>query len=506
MLPLYLVILSIGAINALVPIIIIIILIAAAAGATRGFSLFNVFGIASIIGGGIGSVGGSSRGSAAKAGFPLRLLLDPAPKGVKDKNITKIRMTRTPAGSTPARNVVGRWREITARGRERVTRLNIREGERQLVIRRAGIGGGVRPVVIRNSPGWVKMAFAAVPAAGATVLGLKNSAAAFNPKPMNVEKTRMQKEKEEIDKNIAKITRGTTAEKLFRSAAVKMRLTEHLRKKLKIAESVGNREMAERIGNMMRRTDSLIAEANVIYPGIAGLQKRKELITEQENVIGEATRKLREGSMSDEEHRRVFASAMTRLYGPPDNSVFHRVLNPYYGTSAAYGGARISNIKNTVARVGEDARTAGSVAGYLKAGAAASLRTGFRQMGVLTAARLVGDKELRIDSKSGKEIARGRRNGEKVVEESEKANRLMYELMPEKDPKLGSAIGKRFAAYRKAHWDVNAAHEKYRENAYDYKWLSAGYEKEVIKSNAPKEPAIRRRRTKMAVDNKDGPK
>ena len=38
------VILSVGAINALIPILVIIILIAAAAGATRGFSFFNVFG------------------------------------------------------------------------------------------------------------------------------------------------------------------------------------------------------------------------------------------------------------------------------------------------------------------------------------------------------------------------------------------------------------------------------------------------------------------------------
>jgi hypothetical protein len=67
--------LSIGAINALVPIIVIIILIAAAAGATRGFSFFNVFGISQVMSG-LGSIGGASRGTAAKSGFPLRYYVD----------------------------------------------------------------------------------------------------------------------------------------------------------------------------------------------------------------------------------------------------------------------------------------------------------------------------------------------------------------------------------------------------------------------------------------------
>jgi hypothetical protein len=70
------IILSVGAINALIPIVIIIILIAAAAGSTRGFSFFNVFGISQLLSG-MGSYGGASRGSMAKSGYGMRAYLDP---------------------------------------------------------------------------------------------------------------------------------------------------------------------------------------------------------------------------------------------------------------------------------------------------------------------------------------------------------------------------------------------------------------------------------------------
>ncbi len=70
------IILSVGAINALIPIVIIIILIAAAAGSTRNFSFFNVFGISQLLSG-MGSYGGASRGSMAKSGYGMRAYLDP---------------------------------------------------------------------------------------------------------------------------------------------------------------------------------------------------------------------------------------------------------------------------------------------------------------------------------------------------------------------------------------------------------------------------------------------
>ena len=70
------IILSVGAINALIPIVIIIILIAAAAGSTRGFSFFNVFGISQLLSG-MGSYGGASRGSMAKSGYGMRAYMDP---------------------------------------------------------------------------------------------------------------------------------------------------------------------------------------------------------------------------------------------------------------------------------------------------------------------------------------------------------------------------------------------------------------------------------------------
>ena len=46
----YSIILSVGAINALVPVLIIIVFIGAAAGLSRGFSFFNLFGIGTLVG------------------------------------------------------------------------------------------------------------------------------------------------------------------------------------------------------------------------------------------------------------------------------------------------------------------------------------------------------------------------------------------------------------------------------------------------------------------------
>ncbi len=71
------VLLSIGAINALIPIIIILILIAAAAGSTRGYSIFAILGIGTIAG-----MGPSGKGSmAGKGSYPFRSILDPNIRG-----------------------------------------------------------------------------------------------------------------------------------------------------------------------------------------------------------------------------------------------------------------------------------------------------------------------------------------------------------------------------------------------------------------------------------------
>ena len=55
------IILSLGAVNALIPLLVILILIVAAAGSTRGYSIFNFFGIATLAGispGGKSSIAG----------------------------------------------------------------------------------------------------------------------------------------------------------------------------------------------------------------------------------------------------------------------------------------------------------------------------------------------------------------------------------------------------------------------------------------------------------------
>ncbi len=62
---LYSIILSVGAINALIPVLIILFFIGAAAGIARGWSLFNVFGIGTIAGLG----GGQGKGTLANKTF-----------------------------------------------------------------------------------------------------------------------------------------------------------------------------------------------------------------------------------------------------------------------------------------------------------------------------------------------------------------------------------------------------------------------------------------------------
>lgn len=74
MLALLAIILSLGAVNALIPIIIILVLLIAAAGLNRGYSLFNLFGIttlASVNPGGKGSIGGKSTFSVLLLGAPF---------------------------------------------------------------------------------------------------------------------------------------------------------------------------------------------------------------------------------------------------------------------------------------------------------------------------------------------------------------------------------------------------------------------------------------------------
>jgi len=157
-------ILSVGNLNALVPIMVIIVLIAAAAGATRGFSLFNLFGVASLLGG-MGSVGGGSRGGMAKSGFPLRTYLD-APKGAGIESQRGIFFRRRRGGGPTGMQ-------------KKVARNNLREGSRLAMLAAmpnptGGRGPGMSPKVIggkkgrmaAGSGGWVKMAAGTTAAVG----------------------------------------------------------------------------------------------------------------------------------------------------------------------------------------------------------------------------------------------------------------------------------------------------------------------------------------------------
>ncbi len=94
------VLLSIGAINALIPIIIILILIAAAAGSTRGYSIFAILGIGTIAG-----MGPSGKGSmAGKGSYPFRSILDPNIRGPRKSPEVKAKKAAKKAARKAALN------------------------------------------------------------------------------------------------------------------------------------------------------------------------------------------------------------------------------------------------------------------------------------------------------------------------------------------------------------------------------------------------------------------
>ena len=103
------VLLSIGAINALIPIIIILILIAAAAGSTRGYSIFAILGIGTIAG-----MGPSGKGSmAGKGSYPFRSILDPNIRGPRKSPERKARKEakRAIAKQTPPTKPLKPWQK-----------------------------------------------------------------------------------------------------------------------------------------------------------------------------------------------------------------------------------------------------------------------------------------------------------------------------------------------------------------------------------------------------------
>ena len=114
------IVLSVGAVDALIPLMIIVILIVAAAGATRGYSIFNVFGIATLAG--IGAGKGSIQGRSALGRFFLMGqrpgTLGMHPKGKLKSRIKAMRQSGMKVGPIRVRGSL----EKSMRAEERTSR------------------------------------------------------------------------------------------------------------------------------------------------------------------------------------------------------------------------------------------------------------------------------------------------------------------------------------------------------------------------------------------------
>ena len=406
------VLLSIGAVNALVPILIIIILIGAAAGSTRGFSFFNIFGISTLLGG-LGAIGGGSRGNMAKSGFPLRLLLDPGKPGVQ--GVTRVKKRRTP-GSGDTHTLLGRMKEVFGPSGRRVQQLRVREGERQLMLRKdrkvnaPGIGGGTVKMAVQGSG----RSDAIKTLTGAAWVG--NQIGAFRPKAIEVNETRIDVERREILGGKRRIAQGGLGElrgrlnrlknekRLIQSEGKKQaklltpdenkngilfaRLgvaAQEVTRRQAIAEETAKRE-AERgrrlnevertsmekevdgelssgtrrvyLGKVINHVDSefdtLASEYAWLNAGQLGFSRRLERLDEESRKIEQANEDFLAGRITERRHRRLFAESYNRLYGAPDKSYFHNAFNPNYGFK----------LSNTTERFKEKTVASGTAAAY----------------------------------------------------------------------------------------------------------------------------------------------
>lgn len=369
------VILSIGAINALVPIIIIIVLIAAAAGATRGFSLFNVFGIATLLGG-TGSVGGASRGSAARTGFTLRTYLDPGKAGAQLITRPKMGRTKGPAGGSVFSRVKVVAAAATKPSSRRVERLNLREGERQSMVAGSAVGKG--------GAGRVKMAVAGAAASATSFFG--NQKAAFKPTPTELKpgrQARMVEEKEYLEKQLEHINETKGQEKqviksLMAGLAAKEKELESANKDLgelekrtsrdnkmfgripseaeKQADKEEKAKLSGRVEKLQTECNNMKLDAITYAAGSAAIEKRLGELNEHIGRVNRASERLSSGEIGEAAQKRIFAESMNRLYGPPDRSTLHNIFNPNYGTGPGSATAALTRSISSKALAAEFSR------------------------------------------------------------------------------------------------------------------------------------------------------
>ncbi len=325
---LFSILLSIGNINALIPIMVIIILIVAAAGASRGFSIFNIFGVSSLLGGGVGSGGGSS--NLARSGYSLRGFLD-------------IRGTPTnPRGRATLKKVVNKYF-----GKESPDNYlySMFGGKKKITFGGRDIG------VIKFKPGSDQKRvakLAKIDAEARFLYDRYNSGSDLHKPGTEVISESELKNRQSMTSG--KFIKMATAPFFFSSARYWAEGGKRYAEERKKAEVTSYKKI-----DMLNEKEVLQGEINqlkarfalskneidrmIIMRDKGNLQKRLKAIDESLGEIKKASR------LSFDQFSWAYAKQHNRLYGPPDSNIRQNLMNPLYGFS----------ISNTTNRMKESA-------------------------------------------------------------------------------------------------------------------------------------------------------
>lgn len=397
------IILSIGAINALVPIMIIIILIAAAAGATRGFSIFQIFGIASVLQG-TGSIGGGSRGSAAKAGYPLRVYLESQPMRVAAKGkffpARKAINVATPLAKNPQTGkrfsgitLVSESKDLEKLGFPKDTKLGEMQGFSQGVASKGkeesqkrkeealSFLNSAKPEdlqaaqITKKPPRFVRLAAtgsrklrkgllntAGILTAGSVAKGMAQSVSSdiksINPKAENLTRTpRLTKEHGEV-RNEQDLLRKKRLEQLKHRKAVGAAIAKQVAAARK---EYGNITLAEaarinpEISKQITAGRGLGNYGKDLAAAAKGLELRQKALTSEiERLQG-----LAKSGVSERTFVKEYSRSINRLgWGPVDNNLLHNAVNPQYGNTPSSVVGHMANRIGNAAQVAKFVGTA----------------------------------------------------------------------------------------------------------------------------------------------------
>lgn len=332
------VILSVGAINALIPIMVIIILIAAAAGATRGFSFFNVFGISQVMSG-IGSIGGASRGSAARTGYSLRVYLDPKIRYRSKRSINRD-IARKQAIKAKMRQAAYAREGPMAATAEAKKAAVIKPGAgwatKLAVGTKSKMGGSVKS-------GGIVRAISPI-AYGVGAAGARNFRA-YSPKTEKRTEPRPELEKKDLERaqelatNTVPLATALEARKVaLKKAEEELRDKKQEKETMPVGSFSSKTFQKEYLAAKQKvsglRNDVKFGEAALAVMPYRqkAIKSRLEKVEKHIGKINELKKNYDAGEITAKQFNKGYSRIYDSLYGPSDKSITHHLTNPYYGS------------------------------------------------------------------------------------------------------------------------------------------------------------------------------